>query len=88
MTIEANKIEAFTGQGIVAGDDITICTVKGSKSITLLRAGIEINILNRLSKNTAWFQLAKGDNIFAYIADYGSTNLQFRIENRIIYEGV
>lgn len=88
MTIDANKIEAFTGQGIVAGDDITICTVKGSKSITLLRAGIEINILNCLSKNTAWFQLAKGDNIFAYIADYGSTNLQFRIENRIIYEGV
>ena len=44
--------------------------------------------LNCLDKNADWFQLAKGDNIFAYTAEYGSTNLQFKIENRIVYEGV
>lgn len=88
MRIDAEKLETFTGSGIIAGDDIVICTVKGSKSITLQRAGKSINILNCLDKDADWFQLAKGDNVFAYTTESGSTNLQFRIENRIVYEGV
>lgn len=88
MRIDTDKIESFTGQGIVAGDDIVINTVKGNKSIMLQRGGKTTNILNCLDKNADWFQLAKGDNIFAYTAESGSTNLQFRIENRVIYEGV
>lgn len=88
MRIDAEKLETFTGSGIIAGDDIVICTVKGSKSITLQRAGKSTNILNCLDKDADWFQLAKGDNVFAYTAESGSSNLQFRIENRIIYEGV
>lgn len=88
MRIDANKLETFTGSGIIAGDDIVICTVKGNKSITLQRAGKSTNILNCLDKDADWFQLAKGDNVFAYTAESGSSNLQFRIENRIIYEGV
>ena len=43
---------------------------------------------NTSLKNTDWFTLAKGDNIFAFTADSGVTNLQFRIENKVIYEGV
>ena len=88
MLIDTDKLEKFTGSGIIAGDEIIICTVKGNKSITLLRNGKTTNILNCLDKNADWFQLAKGDNIFAYTAEYGSTNLQFKIENRIVYEGV
>ena len=88
MRIDTVKLAAFTGAGVIAGDDIVICTVKGSKSITLQRAGKTINILNCLEKNADWFQLAKGDNIFAYTAETGGSNLQFKIENRIIYEGV
>lgn len=88
MRIDTDKLEKFTGSGIIAGDEIIICTVKGNKSITLLRNGKTTNILNCLDKNADWFQLAKGDNIFAYTAEYGSTNLQFKIENRIVYEGV
>ena len=88
MRIDTDKLEKFTGSGIIAGDEINICTVKGNKSITLLRNGKTTNILNCLDKNADWFQLAKGDNIFAYTAEYGSTNLQFKIENRIVYEGV
>lgn len=88
MRIDTNKIEKLTGSGIVAGDDIIICTIKGKKSIVLRRAGKITNILNCLERNADWFQLAKGDNIFAYTAETGSSNLQFRIENRIIYEGV
>lgn len=88
MRIDTDKIEALTGSSIVEGDEIIICTVKGSKSINLLRSGKTINILGCLDKDADWFQLAKGRNIFAYVAEYGDTNLQFKIENKVIYEGV
>lgn len=88
MRIDTEKLKALTGDGIVARDDIVICTVKGSKSIKLIRDGETFNILNCLDKNVDWFSLSKGDNSFAFTADSGITNLQFRIENRIVYEGV
>ena len=88
MFIDTVKLASLTGSGIVAGDDIVICTVKGQKSVTLVRQGDRTNILNCLGKNADWFQLSKGDNIFAYTADTGTTSLQFKIENKILYEGV
>jgi hypothetical protein len=78
----------MTGSGIVFGDDIIISTVRGQKYIKLLRNGEYTNILNCLDMDAEWFQLTKGDNIFAFTADSGSTNLQFRVENQTIYEGV
>lgn len=88
MRINTEKISSLTGKGIVASDDIVINTAKGEKSITLIREGVSYNILNCLDKNTDWLMLAKGDNIFAFTADSGVTNLQFRVENKVIYEGV
>ncbi len=88
MTIDTDKLETYTGSGIIYGDDIIICTLKGQKSITLVRDGVSTNILNCLSKDSEWFQLTKGDNVFAYVAEEGASNLQFTVENRIIYEGV
>lgn len=88
MRINTDKIAEITGSGIIAKDDIRINTIKGQKGITLLRDGVSINILNCLEKDVDWFHLAKGDNIFAYTAETGATNLQFTIENRVIYEGV
>lgn len=79
---------AMSWSSIVKGLVIVINTSKGDKSITLIREGVSYNILNCLDKNTDWFTLAKGDNIFAFTADSGVTNLQFRIENKVIYEGV
>ena len=88
MTIDNTKIETITGSGIVNGDDIYISTVKGDKYIQLVRDGVTTNILNAMDKNSTWFQLSKGDNIFAYTTDQGADNLQFKIENQVIYEGV
>ena len=88
MMINTTKLEKLTGKGLVASDDIIINTTKGEKSITLIREGASYNILNCLDKNTDWFTLSKGDNIFAFTAETGVTNLQFRIENQVIYEGV
>lgn len=88
MKIDTDKIEQITGSGIKNGDDIIISTVKKDKYIYLLRDGVYINILNALDKDSEWFQLTKGDNIFAYSAEEGTTNLQFKIENKTLYEGV
>lgn len=85
--IDTSRIAEYTGSGIVAGDEITISTVKNNKGITLLRGGKTTNILNCVDMNADWFSLAKGDNIFVYTAEYGSDNLQFKIINRTVYEG-
>lgn len=88
MRINTDKLKTSTGSGIIAGDDIIICTVTGRKTVTLLREGKIINILNCLEKESQWFELTKGDNVFAYTAEEGSNNLQFSIENSIVYEGI
>ena len=88
MRINDEKLIALMGSGIQAGDEITITTMRGKKGITMLRGGVTTNILNVLDKPITWFQLSKGDNVFAYTASAGLTNLQFRIENKTIYEGV
>lgn len=88
MRINDDKLKSLMGSGIQAGDEITITTSRGEKGIFMLRSGITTNILNSLEKPIKWFQLSKGDNTFAYTASAGLTNLQFRIENKVIYEGV
>ena len=88
MKIDTIKLTALTGNPIIAGDEITISTVKGHKFIKLLRAGVETNILNCLDKNSSWLQLVKGDNILAYTADTGAEMLYFTIDTNVIYEGV
>jgi len=88
MKIDTTRLTTMTGFGIIEGDDIIISTIKGNKYIKLLRSGIYSNILNCLDKDADWFQLTKGDNVFAFTADTGITSLQFRIENQTVYEGV
>lgn len=73
---------------VVAGDAITINTNPRSKSITLQRDGVTTNILNNMTRDSDWFKLTKGDNVFTYTAETGANNLNFTIENRILYEGV
>ena len=88
MRINDDKLKSLMGSGIQAGDEITITTSRGEKGIYMLRSGVTTNILNSLEKPIKWFQLSKGDNTFAYTASAGLTNLQFRIENKVVYEGV
>ena len=70
------------------GDSIIISTVKGEKSVRLLRNGLYTNILNALDRYSDWFSLSKGDNVFSYSAESGEENLLFEIENKRVYEGV
>lgn len=52
-----------------AGDHITINTIKGQKSIILLRNGVYSNIFVAMQIGSVFFQLAAGDNYFAYVVD-------------------
>lgn len=88
MRIDTDKLEKLTGSALVAGDELIITTVKNNKSVMLLRDGVYTNVLNVLDRDADWFQLAKGDNIFMYVAETGVDNLSVRIENQIIYEGI
>lgn len=88
MRIDSDRIKEMTGHGIMNGDDIIITTMRGNKKATLLRGGYYRNILNALDRDSDWFTLTKGDNIFAYVAELLPEKLEFRITNRIIYEGV
>lgn len=47
---------------LVAGDVVTISTVPGSKSATLVRTGTTSSILYGVSSQSNWMQLARGDN--------------------------
>lgn len=88
MILNTDKLSTLTGSGIKAGDNIVINTQKGNKNVTLIRDGVRTNILNCIEKGSQWFTLVKGDNIFAYTTDSGSSNLQFYITNKVAYDGV
>ena len=88
MDIDTSVLISITGDSIVRGDDIEICTVKGKKKATLLRNGITYNILNAINRNADWFQLSYGDNAFAYDFEGDTSAIQFEIYNNVLYEGI
>jgi hypothetical protein len=88
MLIDDSRVYMLTGGYMQPGDEIIISTIRGSKFIYLERNGEFFNILNAIGRNVSWFQLDRGDNVFAYTAVNGIASLQFRLENQIAYEGV
>ncbi len=88
LAIDSTKLIATTGGDIQSGDDIWISTVKGNKYAILIRGTTTYNILNCLGISPVWFQLDRGDNVYAYTATSGIANLQFEIFNDIAYEGI
>lgn len=45
-----------------ADDVVTISTVEGTKAMTLLRLGVVSSLMYARTPQSAWFELAKGDN--------------------------
>lgn len=88
MTINSDMIEKITGKGLVLGDDIIINTNDGEKSVILLREGVTYNVLNAIDRTSKWFKLSKGDNLFAWTVETGSSFIQFKISNNVLYEGI
>lgn len=92
MILDDTKITELTGSGIVAGDVISINTMKGEKSISLTRIingnPVVYNILSCLSKGTQWLYLSPSDNVFEYYAEEGMGNIQFTIKYKETFIGV
>lgn len=91
ILIDTNKIESRYGT-LVLGDKIIISTSRGNKKAVLIRENTTYNIINCLDKELTWFQLHKGDNIFAYSVEGGQEgglyDLGMTISNDILYEGL
>lgn len=69
-------------------DTVVINTNIGEKSITLIRDGISSNALGYMERNSNWFTLEAGDNVFTYGADSGQGNLQITFSTTPLYGGV
>lgn len=70
------------------GDTIIINTIKGQKSIILIRDLVQINILNSLSYDSKWLEISKGDNFFIFESDDKENGVELYFENPILYQGV
>lgn len=69
-------------------DEIVINTNQREKSITLVRNGEITNILGAMQKDSEFFTLEPGDNIFAYTCESGDTNLMITFTTIPQYGGV
>lgn len=89
MSIDDSKLDSTVfPNGIINGDMIEICTIRGNKSAIIIREGITYNIINALGMNPNWFQIYQGDNIFAFTATSGANNIEIEILYEEAYEGV
>ena len=69
-------------------DVIRINTRRGNKSVTLIRNGIETNIINNMVRGSSWIQLAPSTNELSYECDEGAENLSVYLSTYKCYEGV
>jgi hypothetical protein len=74
---------------MVAGDLITIDTMAGEKSVTLLRDGVATNIFNSLMQGITWLQLPFGGGVYAHEVGSGlASDLSISVIHNDLYEGV
>lgn len=88
MKINVSKIETLTGKKFGVGDDIIVSTVSGSKYVRLLREGIYTNIISALDKDSDWFTISPGDNIFAYNANGDEKKIMITFRYQNAYGGI
>lgn len=88
MKVDTTKLAAIVGSPIKAADDLIISTIRGHKSLTFYREGKSYNVLNALDRDSDWLQLDIGENVIAFTAESGETNMLFEINNDSLFEGV
>lgn len=88
MNIYTDQIESLTGSPLTTDDELAISTKTGNKSAYLIRNGIAMNALSIIGKNSDWFKLSKGNNVFAFASDYGAENIDIDISYQDAFAGV
>ena len=73
-----------------ANDRVIINTIKGQKSVYLIRNGVTTNLFTAVDRSSTFFQLAMGDNLFSYLVDNGDVGQKAYITfvRHNIYRGV
>lgn len=72
-----------------AGDEVTINTITGEKTVTLLRDSETINIFNYVSEGSTWLQIEGWQSTFVYEVGSGSlSNIEVTFTHYDLYEGV
>lgn len=73
----------------LSGDELTINTIAGSKTVTLLRGGVNYNLFNYIEDGSTWLQLVNGENTFVYEVTSGLiTDILLTFTHNDLYEGV
>lgn len=70
------------------GDVIYVNTIKGQKSVTLLRDGVSTNIIDTIREGSNWIKFIPGENEISYGSDEGESNLMVNISLTQQFEGV
>ena len=74
---------------MVAGDQITIDTRLGEKTVTLLRNGVKTNIFNSITNGSEWLQLDAHGSTYVHEVETGNaSNVDLKIKHNNLYEGV
>lgn len=88
FALDTDKLENIIGGTFTKGDEILISTVRGQKYARFVQGAKTTNIIGSVDKNSDWFQLTNGTNIFDYAVDEGRENLIISFTYRAAYGGV
>ena len=83
--------ETFTLRGtFLAGDDVRVCTVRGQKSIEIIRGGEIVNGFSALADGSSFWQILPGENVVEYMIDGTATSpaAELTFTYKVLYRGV
>lgn len=88
LNIYTDQIQLLTGSPLSDADELIINTTARYKGVYLVRDGITKNALSVVGKNSDWFKLSKGNNVFAFASDYGVENIEIDLTYQNAYYGI
>lgn len=86
--IDTNVIMTLTGAPLQATDDIIVSTMPGNRYVLHRRNGVDTNIISSVKRDSTWFMLTPGTNIFGFMADSGEENLMVTFAYKNAYGGM
>ena len=86
MSISSSAVQNITGTQLSAGDEITITTYTGRKTVTLRRGGTSRNIIAAVDRNSKWITIYSGENNLSVTGSSGQLKVSMDVD--VLYEGV
>lgn len=88
ISIDTDMIASITGKAFGNGDSIIISTIREKRYCRLLRDGFYINIIGAIGRDSDWFQISNGANVFTFSAQTGETKISVTFSYQNAYMGV